>query len=157
MTVVNTRLSGTMPYTYARSGKNARDEITRLLAAIGCTKIGFMDDFEQDEVILQFEHRGQTARLRASARGWAALHLSKFPHQSRMKVSKQAYEEGALTQGQIAVNSVLRDWVKGQMMAIECGMMNFNTAFAAHMVLDNGRTVAETIGESGLLSITAIV
>jgi hypothetical protein len=30
-----------------------------------------------------------------------------------------------LRQGHVAVNSILRDWVKGQMTAVECGILSF--------------------------------
>jgi hypothetical protein len=30
-----------------------------------------------------------------------------------------------LRQGQVAVNSILRDWIKGQVTAVECGILSF--------------------------------
>lgn len=148
---MNPRLSGTLPYTYAKTGKAARNEITKMLAAFGCTQVGFMDDFDRDEVILQFEHRGNRIAMRLSARGWARIHLSKFPWTTRMKVGREAYEEGALAQGQIAVNSMLRDWIKGQLTAIECGMMEFDEAFLPYLLMPSGKTVAETFKDNSLL------
>lgn len=34
-----------------------------------------------------------------------------------------------MTQGLSAVNSILRDWVKGQTTAVECGIPSFEAVF----------------------------
>lgn len=62
-----------VPYENATSGAAARDEIVRVLRRIGCERVGFMDDFDQSELLLHFQHRGRAIELRASAKGWAAL------------------------------------------------------------------------------------
>ena len=104
---------GSTPYAGATSGAAARDEITKLLRRFGCESVGFMDDFENYDVLLAFKHRGRSMQLRASAKGWAQLYLKDRPYTYRMRTSKKDYEAQALRQGLIAVNSILRDWVKG--------------------------------------------
>jgi hypothetical protein len=59
--------------------------------------------------------------LRASARGWAAMYSKKNPWSSQRRVSRSQWERAALDQRLIAVNSILRDWVKGEITAIETG------------------------------------
>jgi hypothetical protein len=59
----------TFPYASATSGTNARDEIAKILRQFGCESIGIMDEYETDEVLLYFKHRGRQVRLRASAKG----------------------------------------------------------------------------------------
>jgi len=57
---------GSIPYAGATSGENARAEATKILRRLGCEQIGFMDDFENREVLLAFTHRGRehsTARF----------------------------------------------------------------------------------------------
>lgn len=132
-----------IPYATATSGAAARDEITKLLRRMGCDKIGFMDDYEEKRVLLQFFHKGKPIRFEASAAGWAQWSLRVSPWNSRMRRSKAEYEADALEQGLIAVNSILRDWVKGQIAAVESGLMSVETAFLAHMVTNDGRTVVE--------------
>jgi hypothetical protein len=34
-----------------------------------------------------------------------------------------------LRQGDVAVNSILRDWIKGQVTAVECGILSFEVVF----------------------------
>lgn len=133
----------TMPYYTARSGLSAREEITRILQHFGCQSVGFMDMFEERAVLLQFEHRGRQVQMKASAEGWAAAFLRESPWSSRMKRSETRYKEDALTQGMIAVNSILRDWVKGQITAIECGMFSFDHVFMPHMLAADGRPMVE--------------
>lgn len=47
----------------------------------------------------------------------------------------------ALKFGGMAVYSILRDWVKGQVTAIEIGMLTFEAGFLSHILLANGETV----------------
>lgn len=139
------------PYANATSGSAARDEIVRILRRFGCERVGFMDEFDDHAVLLQFEHRGRPVQLRASAKGWAAAFLKENPHSSRMRKTKSQHESGALNQGMIAVNSILRDWVKGQMTAVECGIFEFDAAFMPFMLLPDGRRVIDAARDKNLL------
>lgn len=139
-----------MPYEHATSGMGAREEITRLLRRLGCESVGFMDDFDRQEVILAFSHQGRDVQLRASARGWAALWLKANPY-GRKRGTQEDYHRRALAQGFVAVNSILRDWVKGQVTAVECGMMPFEAVFMSYMLYKDGRTVMEHIEAAKML------
>ena len=103
-----------LPYASASAGVRARDEITKILRRLGCESIGFMDDFQKHEVLLAFKHRGQSVQLLASAKGWAQAWLKENPWNYSRRSTRQDYEQQALKQGHVAVNSVLRDWMKGQ-------------------------------------------
>lgn len=140
-----------VPYANASSGAAAREEATRLLRRLGASSVGWMDDYDKAEVLLAFTHRGRPVQFRASAKGWAAMFLRAEPWTSRRKSTKASYEASALRQGHIAISSVIRDWVKGQMTAIECGAMSFEGAFLAHILLPDGRTVMEHAAERNLL------
>lgn len=140
-----------VPYESATSGAAAREEITRLLRRMGCESVGFMDDFEDKSVLLAFKHRGRNVKLRASGKGWAAMYLKAHPHTTRMRVSRSEHEAKALRQGLIAVNSILRDWVKGQVVAVECGIMSFEAVFVPHMLTADGRPVLERLIEAKML------
>jgi hypothetical protein len=49
------------------------------------------------------------------------------------------------------VNSVLRDWSKGQVTAVECGILSFEAVFLPYMLTADGRPLVERIGETELL------
>ena len=68
-----------VPYAGASSGENARAEAIKILRRLGCEQIGFMDDFENREVLVAFTHRGRRFQLPASARGWATMYLKTHP------------------------------------------------------------------------------
>ena len=140
-----------VPYESATSGARAREEITILLRRMGCEEVGFMDDFAKHEVLLAFRHRGRPVQLRASAKGWAAMFLKARPYGTRTRGTRQDYEQRALRQGLIAVNSILRDWVKGQVVAVECGMMSFEAVFMPHMLTNDGRPLIERVLEAKML------
>ena len=132
------------PYAHATSGVAARDEITKLLRRFGCESIGFMDNFEEHELLLAFKHHGRQMQLRASAKGWAELYL----RATRAVIGTiWPNTSGALAQGLIAVNSILRDWIKGQIMAIETGLLSFEAVFLPFMLTHDGRTIADRADE----------
>jgi hypothetical protein len=140
-----------IPYAGATSGASARDEITKVLRRFGCESVGFMDDFEKHEIMLAFTHRGRPVQLRASAKGWAQMYLKENPWTSRRRGSKQEWDGAALRQGHIAVNSILRDWIKGQVTAVECGILSFEAVFMPYMLTGDGRPLIERLAETNLL------
>src|SRR5689334_11294514 len=128
-----------VPYASASTGAKARGEITAVLCRFGCESVGFMDDFAKHEVLLAFTHRGRQVQLRASASGWAKMYLDANPWTYARRSTQHEWEQAALKQGHIAVNSVLRDWIKGQMTAIETGVLSFSDVFMPFMLANDGR------------------
>jgi hypothetical protein len=123
----------------------------KILRRFGCESVGFMDDFDNHEVILAFTHKGRPVQLRASAKGWAAMFLKENPYSSRKRISRQQYEQEALAQGQTATNSILRDWIKGQITAVECGILQFDAVFMPYMLTADGRPLVDRLREQSLL------
>jgi len=140
-----------LPYSTATSGQNAIQDIQKILRGFGCTKFATGEDFETGEVFIQFEHRGRPVTLKASAKGYAAAWLRENPWNSRRKCNRAQHESKALQIGSVAVYSVLRDWVKGQVTAIEIGILSFESAFLSHIMLPSGKRVIEEIEARGML------
>lgn len=132
-----------LPYENARSGMSAREEIRKVLQRFGADSVGFMDEFETRAVILAFVLRGHRVQLKASAKGWASMYLRENPWSDRRRLNKHDWEQAALDQGMIAVNSILRDWVKGQITAIETGILQFDEVFMPYMLAGDGRPLIE--------------
>lgn len=141
-----------VPYATAKSGHAARGEITKILQNFGCESVGFMDEFEDKSVRLAFVYRGKNIQLKASGKGWAAMYLKAEPWTSRRRGTRHDYEQRALEQGMVAINSILRDWVKGQVTAVECGMLSFGAVFMPYMLTNDGRTLYERADEIPLLA-----
>ena len=70
-----------------------------------------------------------------------------------MRTAKVDCERRALQIGQTAVYSILRDWIKGQITAVEVGMLSFEGAFLGQLMLPTGETVLERIERDNLLSL----
>ena len=79
--------------------------------------------------------------------------MATHPWNYRLRISKTDYERKALHKGQTAIYSILRDWIKGQVMAIETGMLSFECAFLGQLMLPTGETVLERIERDNLLSL----
>lgn len=140
-----------LPYENATSGDKAIGEIQKILRAFGCTKFGTGEDYETGELFVQFEHRDRRVMLKASAQGYAAAWLKAHPFGPRSKGNRADHEARALRIGGTAVYSVLRDWIKGQVTAIEIGMMTFDAAFLPHILLGDGSRVIEHVERQRLL------
>lgn len=139
-----------VPYAEADS-ETARAEIAKILRRFGCESVGFMDDYETNSVLLAFKHRGRAVQLRASARGWANMWLKENPYSSRRRASKMDWEQRTLMQGQKAVNSILRDWIKGQITAVETGILSFEGVFLPYMLTGDGTPLIEKLDAAKLL------
>lgn len=140
-----------IPYATASSGDKALMELQRTLGKFGCQCFGTMTDAEKGETIVQFRWRNRDVSLRASWKGYAAAWLKDKPYSNRMRGTRQQYEQVALKQAQMSVCSVLRDWVKGQITAVECGIMSFEAAFMPHMLLSTGERVIDRVQAQGIL------
>jgi hypothetical protein len=143
----------TLPYENATSGGAALEDIRKLLTRFGCTRFGTMTDAENGELMVQFTYRGRNVTAKASYRGYAAAWLKVHPFGPRMKGTKQAHEGKAMKQAEISVCSILRDWIKGQVMAVETGVLTFEGAFLGQILLPSGRTVLEQAAETLLPAI----
>ena len=140
-----------LPYENATSGKNAIAEMQRLCRKFGADDFGIKESFKTGNVLVQFELRGRVVQIEASAKGYAAAWLREHPHTHRMKSSKSQHKAKALKQGNIAVYSILRDWIKGQVTAIEIGMLSFEGAFLGQILLPDGKTVLDHVQSKNLL------
>lgn len=139
-----------LPYETSTAGERALAELQRTLEKFDCQAFGTMVDRERGMTIVQFKWRGRHVQLEASWQGYAgALMQTKRKRYGSMR-SKQ--ESQALEQAKISVCSVLRDWVKGQVTAIECGVMSFETAFMPHMLTTDGIRVIDYITKQKLLT-----
>lgn len=144
-----------LPYENATSGGSALEDIRKLLTKFGCARFGTMTDSENGEMVVQFTYRGHDVTAKASYRGYAAAWLKEHPYGARTRGLKSQHEAKAMKQAEISVCSILRDWIKGQVMAIETGVLTFEGAFLAQILLSTGKTVLETAISSNLLAIAA--
>lgn len=141
-----------LPYENATSGERALGDIQKLLRGFGCNKFGSMIDDEKKEVIVQFEYRNKQVSVKASYGGYAAAWLKAHPWTMRMKSPRQKHEQKAMQIASVAVYSILRDWIKGQVTAIETGILSFEGAFLGQIMLPNGMTILDYAQEQKMLT-----
>lgn len=142
-----------LPYENATSGAGALEEIGKVLKRFGCIRFGTMTDSAAGELIVQFTARGRDVTVKASVRGYATAWLKEHPHTARTRVTKAQHEKRAIDQAEISACSILRDWIKGQVTAVEVGLVSLEGAFLGQILLANGKTVAEHTEAAGLLKI----
>lgn len=142
-----------LPYATATSGKGAMNEVQRILQSFGATSFGYMEDFSDGTLTVQFMWRERRVTINANAKGYAQALLKERPYTSRMRGTKSEYEAKCLKQGQIAVYSILRDWIKGQITAVEVGMLSFEGAFLGQLLLENGETILQRVERENILAL----
>lgn len=144
-----------LPYENATSGHRALDEINKILTLFGCSSFGHMTNMEKGEVLVQFEYRGRQVSVKASVAGYAAAWLKEHPYKAsgygKTRCPQVEHERKARGIASIAVYSILRDWIKGQVTAVETGILSFEGAFLGQILLPNGRTVLEEADAKKLL------
>jgi hypothetical protein len=133
----------TLPYENASSGSAALVEAEKILRKFGCSNFGTMTDWERGVLICQFAWKDRRIHIEASWRGYAELWLKEHPWTYQRRRTKLEHEAEAKRRGEIAVPSILRDWIKGQVTAIEIGLMPFEHAFMPHMLTHDGARLAD--------------
>ena len=103
-----------MPYFFCRLNTPRPDFPTTMI------------DAERQVIVVAFRWRNRQVQLEASWKGYAQAWVKQHPWKRGSRVD---HDRKALDIGRVAVCSVLRDWVKGQTTAVECGIMSFEAAF----------------------------
>jgi len=140
-----------LPYENTTSGEKALGEIQKHLRAFGCQKFGSMLDDSEGVIFVQFDYRGRQVSVKASIKGYAAAWLKAKPYTTRMHCTLAQHQAKAMTIASTAVYSILRDWIKGQVMTIETGILSFEGAFLGQILLGNGQTVLEHVEQKEML------
>lgn len=140
-----------IPYEKATAGSNAINQMQKTLETFGCQSFGVMTDQERQVMIVAFKWRDRQVHLEASWKGYARALLKSRGQLNRAGQAEQKHQIKALEQAKTSVCSVLRDWVKGQTTAVECGVLSFEAAFMPHMLLKDGRRVVDAAQQANLL------
>ncbi len=125
-----------IPYERADSQYALRDT-ERLLKRFGCQNFGSMTDWERGVLIVQFSWRGRQIHIEVSWRGYAEMYMRAHDLHSGTDENK------ARALGERVAPSIVRDWIKGQLTAVECGMMPFEHAFMPHMLMHDGTRLVD--------------
>jgi hypothetical protein len=142
-----------LPYEGATSGKAAVEDMQKILRNFGASSFGCMEDFDAGMLTVQFRYRERSVTISASSKGYAAAWLRVHPYTFRTKSSELDHERKALRIGQVAVYSILRDWIKGQVTAVEIGILSFDGAFLGQIMLPNGETILERVTANRMLAL----
>ena len=133
-----------IPYSTATAGDRALLELQKALAKFGCASFGTAVDAERGVTIVSFKWRERVVQLEASWKGYAAA-LVRDKGIPSYSSRRQKVEQEAMEQARISVCSVLRDWTKAQITAVEAGVMSFEAAFMPHMLLPSGERVIDKV------------
>jgi len=126
-----------LPYETATAGRSALDQIEKILTGFGATQYGHFIDDEQGLVQIVFKYQAHKVKLEASVKGYAELYLKEHPYNNRYRVTFKQHQQRALEQARTSVYSILRDWIKSQIMLVESGLTTFEQVFFAS-ILEGG-------------------
>ena len=121
-----------LPYENAQAGDRALGELQKVLRNFGCTRFGTMADDERGQMLVQFTYRGRDVTVRTSINGYAGAWLREHPWTTRMRRTKVEHERKAMQVASVAVCSLARDWIKGQITAVETGLQLTKAGHPSH-------------------------
>ena len=134
-----------MSPTYASSTEVAPDrsraEIERTLTRFGAT--GFMYGWDSEKAIVAFQANGRQVRFHLpmpDRQDRAFTHTEKRGNRRSADAQETAYNQ-AVRQRWRALSLV----IKAKLEAVESGITTFDSEFAMHMVLPDGRFVADHV------------
>lgn len=148
---MTTRRRKGLPYEDSASGRRALVELQSIVERLGAARFGSMIDYERNALIVQFTHRGITVHVEASISGYAAAWLKAHPYGRNTRRTRVEHERAAQSVAMNATHSILRDWIKGQLTAVECGVISFEGAFLGQIMLSSGRTALQHVQDHKLL------
>ena len=129
----------TLPYQSVKGSKVQKwGLIEKYLTDFGCSKVGRFTDITTGHVTIQFVWNDRACQISANPHGYAAAVRKEHPQMSQQR---------ALDLGEKAVPSMLRDWIKRQLTAVETGLLSFDEVFMPHILLPDGRTLLEAASE----------
>jgi hypothetical protein len=103
-------------------------------------------------ILVQFRYRDRDCIVKASMKGYAAAWLREHPHSKHSRITLEQHQKKAYEVASIAVYSILRDWLKGQITAIETGIVSFEGAFLGNLLIPGSvKTVHEHVFGTKLL------
>lgn len=143
-----------LPYENASSGDKAYAEMQKVLDKFDCDNFGMMTSNANGTTLIRFTHKDQPICIEASWNGYAQAWLKENPWSNRRNATRDQWTMKALQKGKMAVPSMIRDWVKAQIIMVEIGAFDFEEAFMPHIQLADGRRVIEHARENGLLKLT---
>lgn len=123
------------------SSDRSRAEIERTLARYGARQ--FMYGYDQTRAIVGFQINSRQVRFVLPLPDRNEREFTHTPSRGQKRTAAQhetAYEQ-AVKQKWRALNLV----IKAKLEAVETGIVTFDAEFLAHLVLPNGRTVADEV------------
>lgn len=139
--------------SYAESTKvpieKTQADIHKLVKSQGANRYGLMEDEETGEVTIGFMIEGRQIRFRIQTAALSAF--MKTPERGLQRSRAQALQAQAQDTRSRWRSLFLA--VKAKFDSIDRGIETFDQAFMAHVVLPDGKTIAEAIGPQ----ITAMV
>lgn len=122
------------------SSDRSRAEIEKTLERYGARK--FMYGWDEDRAIVGFEINDRQVRFILPTPDRASAEFTRTPTGRARAATQQreAYEQ-AVRQRWRALNLV----IKAKLEAVDSGIVTFDAEFLAHLVLPDGRTVADDV------------
>lgn len=139
-------------YTTTVPPERSVGEITTLLVRKGAKSVtsDFNDDGRVKAVSFVMAVGGLPARflLPANAEGVAKFMLREKPYRSRVRGTRQQYEQKVRQKAEWVAWRILKDWVEAQMALIESGQAEAAQVFMPYATAQDGRTMYELFVEN---------
>lgn len=138
-----------LPYSDSTADPvRAQQRIRDSLRKFGVTSIGFSEDFENHEVVVQFKYKDYPVCMPVNYGKLAGRYLEEDPYKSSRRCSEEEWEEKKRDVAYRAAFSLLDDYLKSLITIVEIEAFSFEEMFFAYFVNKRGQRVGEMLVKS---------
>lgn len=124
----------------------SQDRIRQLFIRFGASRFSFSEEPAEGKFIINFIIRDLPVSLPFSADNVFQAYIKEKPYTSRMKRTREAYEQNLREQAGRSVYRFAEDYLKAVFTAIEFGLMTFEEAFLGSFINpSNGQRLGEAL------------
>ncbi|MCK4739056.1 MAG: hypothetical protein KAT46_03830 [Deltaproteobacteria bacterium] len=133
-----------LPYSNSKADPTrAQGRIRKILLKFGVSSIGFNEDIENTEVVVNFKYRDYPVVVPVNYGKLADLYIEESPWTYRMRKTRSEYETRMHDTAYRASFSLLEDFIKASITTVEMGMFSFEEVFVSHFVTPDGVRLGE--------------
>lgn len=135
-----------LPYSDSEANPlQAQARIRKMLLKFGVSRLRFDEDIEKGEIKVEFIYKEFPVSLPVNIHRLAERYLEDDPWTPRRRSSRSEWATKKKEVAQNAAFSLLEDFLKGLLMAVELGVFSFEEIFLSYFRDAQGRRLGEVI------------
>ncbi len=132
-------------WTTSVSLARSSEEIRRLLSSFDCDMCSITENWKGGTILVQFVYKGFPVSFTVDVGRIAEVRLASEPWNRKRRMSKDAYEKMIRERAGMVSMRVLCYHLKAALVAVEYGLVTFESVFLSHFLTKSGETIGEAL------------